>query len=200
MAYDRSELSWWRCGGIGTPYSWEVIDNGYLYVISLLTNGQWQIMSAPFMTLSLCKLRRYILSILLFLTCFGMQVNGKKPLHDQNDRFESQTGMASWYGGHWIGRLTANGERYRAGDLTAAHRQLPFGTFVRVTNLNNNRSAIVRINNRGPFAKGKIIDLSKRAATDLAMLSAGTTRVRLEVLSGDELDMAKVAVTGSGGS
>ena len=156
-------------------------------------------MSAPFMTIPLCHPRRYILSILLFLTCFGVRVNAKKPLHNQNDRLDPQTGMASWYGGHWIGRLTASGERYRAADLTAAHRKLPFGTFVRVTNLNNNRSAIVRINNRGPFAKGRIIDLSKRAATDLAMLNAGTTRVRLEVLSGDDLDMAKVAVNASSG-
>jgi len=157
-------------------------------------------MSAPFMTLPFRHLRAHILSILLFLMCFGMHVNGKKPqVLDQNDRLAPQTGVASWYGGRWIGRLTASGERYRAGDLTAAHRQLPFGTFVRVTNLGNNRSAIVRINNRGPFAKGRIIDLSKRAATDLAMLNAGTTRVRLEVLSGEELDMAKLAVTPSDG-
>jgi rare lipoprotein A (peptidoglycan hydrolase) len=158
-------------------------------------------MSAPFMTVPFRHLRPYILSILLFLTCFGVQVNGKEPrVLDQNDRLAPQTGVASWYGGSWIGRVTASGERYRAGDLTAAHRQLPFGTFVRVTNLRNNRSAIVRINNRGPFAKGRIIDLSKRAATDLAMLNAGTTRVRLEVISGDELDMAKLAVTPSAGS
>jgi rare lipoprotein A len=106
----------------------------------------------------------------------------------------SQTGVASWYGGEWIGRRTANGERYGAGDLTAAHRTLRFGTFVRVTNLRNNRNVIVRINNRGPFCKGRILDLSKRAAVELNMLGTGTARVRLEVLSGAELAHARLAM------
>lgn len=100
-------------------------------------------------------------------------------------------GIASWYGGRWIGRGTASGERYRAGDLTAAHRKLPFGTMVRVTNLKNQRSTIVRINNRGPWGRGRIIDVSEQAATELAMKSAGTVRVRLDVLTGDELAAAK---------
>jgi rare lipoprotein A len=103
--------------------------------------------------------------------------------------------MASWYGD----RRTASGERFHPGALTAAHRRLPFGTFVRVTNLRNNRSTIVRINDRGPYAKGRIIDLSKRAAVDLAMIDSGTARVRLEVLSREELDMAKLSVTQSDG-
>jgi rare lipoprotein A len=93
-----------------------------------------------------------------------------------------QTGVASWYGGSFIGGKTANGERYQADDRTAAHRNLPFGTYVRVINLANHRSAVVRINNRGPFVKGRIIDVSKQAAIDLAMVNSGTARVRLEVI------------------
>lgn len=65
-----------------------------------------------------------------------------------------QHGIASYYAGRWIGRLTANGERYRAGDVTAAHKKLPFNTRVRVTNLRNGKSVIVRINNRGPLCAG----------------------------------------------
>lgn len=97
----------------------------------------------------------------------------------------AQTGMASWYGGRWIGRKTANGERYHHEDLTAAHRTLPFGTFVRVTNLRNKKSTVVRINNRGPYIKGRIIDLSKRAATHLGLISSGVARVQVEVLSSE---------------
>lgn len=94
----------------------------------------------------------------------------------------TQTGVASWYGGRWIGRKTANGERYHHNDLTAAHRTLPFGTYVRVTNLRNKKSAVVRINNRGPYIKGRIIDVSKRAATSLGLISSGVARVQVEVL------------------
>jgi len=142
------------------------------------------------------QLRPYLLSILLSLACFAPLVNAKKLQNtDQPDRLAPQTGLASWYGD----RHTASGERFHAGALTAAHRRLPFGTFVRVTNLRNNRSTIVRINDRGPYAKGRIIDLSKRAAVDLAMIDSGTARVRLEVLSRDELDMTKLSVTQSDG-
>ncbi|MHA3775400.1 septal ring lytic transglycosylase RlpA family protein [Verrucomicrobiota bacterium sgz303538] len=95
----------------------------------------------------------------------------------------SQTGIASWYGGGFVGGRTASGERYRADERTAAHRTLPFGTYVRVVNLKNNKSAVVRINNRGPFRKNRIIDLSRQAALDLAMVKSGIARVRLEILS-----------------
>jgi len=111
-----------------------------------------------------------------------------------------QTGMASWYGGRWIGRLTASGERYRAADMTAAHRSLRFGTMVRVTNLRNNRTTVVRINNRGPYTKGRILDLSQRAATDLGMMGSGVAKVRVEVLAGEQLATAKLAMVGSSGS
>jgi len=93
-----------------------------------------------------------------------------------------ETGIASYYGGRWIGRKTANGERYRAGDITAAHKTLPFNTIVRVTSLSNNKTVLVRINNRGPFIRGRIIDLSMEAARELDMVSAGIRRVKVEVL------------------
>jgi len=93
-----------------------------------------------------------------------------------------ETGKASFYGGRWIGRLTANGERYRSEDCTAAHKKLPFNTKVRVTNLKNGRSVIVRINNRGPYARGRILDLSVVAARKIEMTGDGIVPVRAEVL------------------
>lgn len=91
-------------------------------------------------------------------------------------------GLASWYGREFHGRPTASGERYDMHELTAAHRTLPFGTRVRVTNLENGRSVRVRINDRGPFVDGRIIDLSYGAAKKIAMVKAGVVRVRLEIL------------------
>ena len=91
-------------------------------------------------------------------------------------------GKASYYYGRWIGRKTANGEIYRATDVTAAHKTLPFNTMVRVTNLKNGKSVIVRINNRGPYIKGRIIDLSLVAAQKIEMTKAGVVPVRVEVL------------------
>ena len=91
-------------------------------------------------------------------------------------------GAASWYGPGFYGRTTASGERLRKGTLTAAHRTLPFGTRVRVTNLNNGRSVIVRINDRGPFRYHRVIDLAHGAAQELQMMQAGEVPVRLEVI------------------
>ena len=92
------------------------------------------------------------------------------------------SGTASWYGGRFHGRTTANGERYNMHELTAAHRSLPFDTLVRVINKDNGRSVIVRINDRGPYAGRRIIDLSKAAASRIGMINAGTASVVLEVL------------------
>ena len=95
---------------------------------------------------------------------------------------ERQTGVASYYGSEFQGRPTASGARYDEHRMTAAHRSLPFGSRVRVTNLANDRSVIVTINDRGPFGRGRIIDVSRRAARRLGFLGAGTARVRLETL------------------
>ena len=91
-------------------------------------------------------------------------------------------GIASWYGPGFYGRRTANGELFRKGTLTAAHRTLPFGTFVRVINLENGRSVNVRINDRGPFKYHRLIDLAHGAASEVNMLRAGEINVRLEVI------------------
>jgi rare lipoprotein A len=91
-----------------------------------------------------------------------------------------QVGLASWYGGSLHGRRTASGERFDQDGLTAAHRSLPLGTRVRVTNLENGRSVIVTVTDRGPFVRGRIIDLSRGAARRLGILRAGTARVRVE--------------------
>jgi rare lipoprotein A len=90
------------------------------------------------------------------------------------------TGIASYYGKEFHGRKTANGETFDMNAMTAAHRTLPFGTMVRVTNLSNDQSVTVRINDRGPFIKGRIIDLSYGAAKTIDLLSIG--QVKLEVL------------------
>ena len=93
-------------------------------------------------------------------------------------------GVASWYGGDLHGNPTASGDAFDQHALSAAHRTLPLGTRVRVTNLANGRSVVVRINDRGPFVRGRTIDVSRAAAQRLGMLDRGTTRVRIEVVGG----------------
>ena len=95
---------------------------------------------------------------------------------------ETYYGKASWYGPKFHGRTTANGETFNSYGLTAAHRSLPFGTKVKVTNLRNGRSVIVRINDRGPFIKGRIIDLSTGAAQKLNMVGSGLANVQIDIL------------------
>jgi len=95
-----------------------------------------------------------------------------------------QVGIASYYAHAHHGHRTASGERFDMGAMTAAHPSLPFGTRVRVTHLGNGRRVVVRINDRGPFRKGRIIDLSLAAARELGMVGAGTARVRLDVVGG----------------
>ena len=95
----------------------------------------------------------------------------------------TETGLASWYGHPYHGRQAANGEIYDMEKLTAAHRTLPFGTWVHVTNLTNARTVDVRITDRGPFVDGRIIDLSHAAAEEIDMVGAGVAQVRLDILS-----------------
>jgi rare lipoprotein A len=91
-----------------------------------------------------------------------------------------QKGTASWYGPGFHGRRTASGERFNSGAMTAAHRFLPFGTKLRVVNENNGRSVVVRVNDRGPFARNRIIDLAKGPAQELGLTSSGTGYVSLQ--------------------
>ena len=115
------------------------------------------------------------------MLCTGVscvaRAGGDKRLH-----LSTQTGMASWYD---LGssRCTASGERLDPNALTAAHRTLPFGTKVRVTHLKTKSSTVVRINDRGPYSKGRIIDVSKAAGKQLGMLGSGTARVSIAVVT-----------------
>jgi rare lipoprotein A len=93
-----------------------------------------------------------------------------------------RTAHASWYGPGFHGRKTASGERFDMDGLTAAHKTLPFGTKVRVTNPGTGQSVVVRINDRGPFVRGREIDVSRGAAKALGMLGSGVAQVRIEVL------------------
>ena len=99
-----------------------------------------------------------------------------------------ETGDASYYGSEFEGRKTASGERYDGDEMTAAHRTLPFGTRVRVVNLANDKSVEVRINDRGPHKKGRIVDVSRKAAKELGLIGPGVARVRLEVLAASKGD------------
>ena len=131
-----------------------------------------------------------ILTVLMMLTMsFSMIAATKKTTVKKTSGTKKtvsskvyQTGTASFYGGKWHGKKTANGEIFNTYSLTAAHKTLPFNTRVRVTNLNNGKSVIVRINNRGPYSKGRIIDLSKGAFSKIENISKGVTKVKLEIL------------------
>jgi rare lipoprotein A len=94
-----------------------------------------------------------------------------------------QYGNASWYGRKFHGKKTASGERFNKQSFTGAHKQLPFGTIIRVTNLRNGRDVYVRINDRGPFVSGRIVDISRAAAEAIGFRKRGVAKVRVEVVS-----------------
>ncbi|ANB71039.1 hypothetical protein AYM40_00720 [Paraburkholderia phytofirmans OLGA172] len=123
----------------------------------------------------------------------GTPLADATPLTDDGSSISDfhQSGRASWYGRAFHGRLTANGERFDMHSLTAAHRTLPLGSYVRVTNPATSLSVVVRINDRGPYARGRIIDLSMAAATALHMRHAGTARVEIEGLTQQEARVAR---------
>lgn len=103
--------------------------------------------------------------------------------HNYNDqKLEFQSGSASWYGPRFHGRKTASGERFNMYGMTAAHRYLPLGTKVRVTNMDTGKSIVVKVNDRGPYHGNRILDLSKAAARSLGMIKSGTCKVKLERL------------------
>ena len=127
-------------------------------------------------------MKRHLSYCLLFLSLALLPTNAEE-------------GLASWYGGKFQGRKTANGEIFDTRNLTAAHKTLPFDTLVRVVSLENDREVTVRINDRGPFVEGRIIDLSRAAADAIGMAGAGVARVRLEVFraAGGKLFTVQVA-------
>ena len=100
----------------------------------------------------------------------------------QNYETFEEIGIASWYGKEFHGKKTANGETYNLGDLTAAHPTLPLPSMIKITNLDNNKSQVVRVNDRGPFAKNRIIDVSEKTAEILGFKNKGTTQVKVELL------------------
>lgn len=114
--------------------------------------------------------------------------------YPEEDYEYSEEGIASWYGDDFHAKTTANGEAYDMNTLTAAHRTLPLPSIVRVTNLENGRSLVLRVNDRGPYAKNRIIDVSKRAAELLGFKTKGTAKVRVEILPKESLAL-KQALT-----
>ena len=113
--------------------------------------------------------------------------------YPKEDYHYSEVGMASWYGDDFHAKRTANGEKYDMNTLTAAHRTLPLPSIVKVTNLENGRSLVVRVNDRGPYVKDRIIDLSKRSAQLLGYQTKGTAKVKVEIMA-DESKALKAAL------
>jgi rare lipoprotein A len=125
-----------------------------------------------FVSMRILRSAFLLLLVLLFFSCHRHLAAGKS-VHG------TETGLASYYGGKYEGRKTANGETFHTNDLTAAHKTLPFGTRVKVTNLQNGKTVKVRINDRGPFVAGRIIDLTPKAAKKIDMINAGVVKVRI---------------------
>ena len=129
---------------------------------------------------------RFLFILVLAVTAAGCagstaQARREPPLVGTR-AIETSYGIAGWYGQEFHGQETASGERFDMYAYTAAHRELPLGTRVRVTNLRNGRHAVVRINDRGPFVQERVIDVSYIAARDLGMLETGLEEVRLEIV------------------
>ena len=110
----------------------------------------------------------------------------------------TETGVASWYGPGFHGKYTANGEVYDQSDHTAAHRTLQMPCVLRVTNLDNGQSTIVRVNDRGPYARSRILDVSRAAAEELGMIGHGTAHIRIDQLEAESLAMKQIALNGGG--
>lgn len=113
---------------------------------------------------------------------YNYKVKGKKYSTFANSEGFKQVGTASWYGGAFHGKKTANGERYNMNALTGAHKNLPLVTYAKVINLENNKSVVIKINDRGPFHGNRILDLSRAAAQKLGMVHKGTTKVQVIAL------------------
>ena len=127
------------------------------------------------------------------------QINGQWYYPAENYEY-AETGIASWYGPKFHGKPTANGEIFDQNLITAAHRTLPLPSAVRVTNLDNGRTVLLRVNDRGPFARGRIIDLSRRAAQLLGFERNGTAKVRVEVLPDESRRLKLASLNREGGT
>ncbi len=129
------------------------------------------------------KICKFLPVLLLALITAGCESSGSKNPTSANTGYY-QTGIASWYGAEYQGKTTYSGERFDRNAMTAAHKELPMDTWVQVYNLENGRKVRVRINDRGPFKEGRIIDLSEKAADELGMKIAGLAQVGIEIVSG----------------
>lgn len=140
--------------------------------------------------------RYWLVLALLFVVCAPCMCEGSCETRVTNTTLESaakakkkklkgktETGEASYYADKFVGKPTASGEKYSHKALTAAHRTHPFGTKLRVTNLSNGKSVEVRVNDRGPFKRGRIVDLSLKAAKQIDMVRQGVAKVKVEVIS-----------------
>jgi rare lipoprotein A len=123
---------------------------------------------------------KYLVLPLIAVLAAGCAGTGPGP--GSIDDRPRETGVASYYAKKFEGRRTASGDRYDGDRLTAAHRTLPFGTKIRVTNLANDASVVVTVNDRGPFRKNRVIDVSRRAARTLGFIADGTAQVAIEVV------------------
>lgn len=130
---------------------------------------------------------KYVLILFLLVLIASCSSSKETTKHNNVEGKLIETGDASWYGPNFHGRQTANGETFNQYDLTAAHRTLPFNSIVKVINKRNNKSVIVRINDRGPYAKSRIIDLSRKAAENIDMINSGHARVELYLLNNSKL-------------
>ena len=136
-------------------------------------------------------------AIVTLLVALGLTASASDPGLSQKQQQTSkgrrwyQIGQASWYGGHFQGKKTANGESYDMNGLTCAHRSLPLGSWIRVTNLKNRRSIFVRVNDRGPVPENRIVDLSYGAAQAVGLANAGVGKVKLETLRPGDPEMAR---------
>lgn len=138
-------------------------------------------------------MRKSILFLALILSLLAADVFASAALS-----VYKSSAVASYYADKYHGRKTSNGEVFNMYDLTAAHKTLPFNTKVKVTNLSNGKSVIVRINDRGPFVKGREIDLSKAAAVKIGMIKSGTAKVSLEIVGGDGASVQNASAQNGG--
>jgi rare lipoprotein A len=140
-------------------------------------------------------MRKSILFLALILSLLAADVFASAALS-----VYKSSAVASYYADKYHGRKTSNGEVFNMYDLTAAHKSLPFNTKVKVTNLSNGKSVVVRINDRGPFVKGREIDLSKAAAVKIGMIKSGTAKVSLEIIGGSDGAASASQVQNAGAS
>lgn len=130
------------------------------------------------------RILKFLPVLLLALITAGCENSGSSNPTAANTSGYYQTGIASWYGAEYQGKATASGEPFDRKAMTAAHKTLPYDTWVQVYNLENGRKVRVRINDRGPFVEGRIIDLSEKAADELGIKIAGLAQVGIEIVSG----------------